>query len=192
MDAMLTSLISRIAPLRGSTTVFVVLAAAAVFAFSLGVFALVTTATDPRSRRLGKVAREQVVSQSLVARFSARVRTLAALALPRREAERTRVGQRLIIAGYRSATALRTFYGAKALLIAGLPLAVLLAWPLFPTITPRHLLFYALAAGTLGLLLPSMWLDRRVLKRQRTLRAAFPDAQAERDGGLSPHQWCII
>lgn len=82
----------------------------------------------------------------------------------------------LTYAGYRSAHALPVFYGAKALLIVALPLGVLLAAPFFPRITTGKLLFYALAAAVGGSLLPSLWLDRRVLRRQRALRVAFPDA----------------
>lgn len=176
MPAALARLAARFADLSSEPVVFVVLAAAAMFVFSLGVFAVVTSATNPRWRRLGKVAREQQVRPPFGARFSARLRPLAALVLPKRQGERSKTEQRLTYAGYRSATALRTFYGAKALLITAPPFAALLAWPLFPKVSTDHLIFFALAASVAASLLPSMWLDRRVLKRQRALRAGFPDA----------------
>lgn len=176
MSAVFAHLAARFSDLSNEPVAFVLLAAAAVFVFSLGVFAVVTSATDPRGRRLDKVAREQRARPALTARISARVRPLAALLLPKKEGERSKMEQRLIFAGYRTPTALRTYYGAKALAITAPPVAVLLAWPLFPNLSANHLLLYALAAAVVGWLLPSMWLDRRVLKRQRALRIGFPDA----------------
>ncbi len=176
MSRTLARLGAAFAHLASNPALFVLLAAAAVFVFSLGALAVVTSAADPRRRRLGKVAREQAARPQFGARLSARLHPFAALVLPKRAGERSKVEQRLTYAGYRSATALRTFYGAKALLITVPPLAVLLAWPLFPKVSPDQLIFCALAASVAGSLLPSMWLDRRVLKRQRALRAGFPDA----------------
>jgi len=60
--------------------------------------------------------------------------------------------------------------------MVALPLAVLLCSPFFPRLTTARLLLYATGAAFLGSLLPSIWLDRRVLSRQRALRVGFPDA----------------
>ena len=153
---------------------FIVLAAAAVFAFSLGLLALINAAAHPVRRRLGQMglagpARNQ---EALIGRLV----SIGGRLLPRRKKERSRVSQLLMHAGLRSTNALPIFYAVKTLLIVGLPLAVFLASPLLPTLAPRRLLFYAAAAAVIGILAPSLWLDRRVLKRQRALRAGFPDA----------------
>lgn len=161
---------------QGTELVFIGLAAAAAFAFALGVLAVVTAIADPVRRRLEQVGRTEGPSHSSAARAAAWVRPLAAYILPSKENERTRVGQLLGHAGYRAPYALSIFYGAKALLIVAFPIAVLLASPFFPRITTGKLLFAALAAAFLGSILPSMWLDRRVLTRQRALRVGFPDA----------------
>jgi tight adherence protein C len=60
--------------------------------------------------------------------------------------------------------------------MAALPLAVLTASPLLPQLSGGKVGFCAFAAGFVGSLLPSLWLDRRVTRRQRELRIAFPDA----------------
>jgi tight adherence protein C len=57
-----------------------------------------------------------------------------------------------------------------------LPLVVLFASPMFPKLTSNQLMLYAAAAGYVGWISCSMWLDRQVAKRQRALRAGFPDA----------------
>lgn len=176
MNLKLPRIIELLTSLRADQIVFVALAAAAVFAFFFGVFALVSSARDPRRRRLAQVAREHAPDPPRRPRLASRLRPLAALVLPRREADKSRVSRLLMHAGYRSAHSVSTFYAVKALCIVALPVAVLLSWSLFPTVTPGRLMFYAAVAGFLGSLLPSMWLDRRVLSRQRGLRAGFPDA----------------
>ncbi|HKI63259.1 MAG TPA: type II secretion system F family protein, partial [Burkholderiales bacterium] len=108
--------------------------------------------------------------------LTARLVALGARLLPRGKKERSRVGRMLTHAGLRSPNALPIYYAIKTMLVAGLPIAVLLAAPMFPSLTPRKLLYWAAAAAVIGFLVPSMWLDRRVLNRQRALRAGFPDA----------------
>jgi tight adherence protein C len=172
----LASLAAYLGHSQGTELAFLGLAAAAVFAFCLGVFALLSAIADPVRRRLDQVARAQAQVRSRGPGIAERLRPLAALVLPSKEKERSRVAQLLSHAGYRSRTALSMFYGAKAFLMIVLPVAVLIASPFFPRLTTGRLLFYALGAAVAGSLLPGMWLDRRVLARQRALRVGFPDA----------------
>ena len=162
--------------LQGGSLAFIVLAAAAVFAFSYGIFVVVTSATDPLRRRLERVAQRQAPAPTLGTRLAARVRPLASLILPKRDGERSRVSQLLLHAGYRSTTALSTYYGVKAMLITALPVCVAIFWLFYPKMSTGHLLYYMIAAAVVGFLIPSVWLDKRVLHRQRALRAGFPDA----------------
>ena len=176
MSNTLTGLTALLDRSQGSELAFVGLAAAAGFAFCLGVLAVLTAIADPVRRRLDQVGRTDVQTASKQFSFAAWVRPLSAYILPSKEKERSRVGTLLTHAGYRSAHALPLFYGTKALLILAFPLAVLLISPFFPQVTTGKVLFAALGAAFLGALLPSMWLDRRVLSRQRALRVGFPDA----------------
>jgi tight adherence protein C len=176
MSTILTGLAALLDRSQGTELAFIGLAAAAAFAFCLGVLAVLTAIADPVRRRLDQVGRTDVRTASTPSRIAAWVRPLSAYVLPSKEKERTRVGQLLTHAGYRGPFALSIFYGTKASLIVAFPFAVLLASPFFPRITTDKLLFAALGAAVLGSLLPSMWLDRRVLSRQRALRVGFPDA----------------
>ncbi len=175
MTSLLAHVSLLIEHLHGEQIIFVLLAAGAVFLFSLALLTLVSTASDPLRRRIDQLTPPQA-GPSLLDKLSAHIRPLATLVRPKREGEQSRVRQLLTHAGYRSASTLSTFYGTKALLMTALPLAVLFAWPWFPSISPGRLGFYALVSVCIGSLLPSLWLERRCLARQRLLRAGFPDA----------------
>ncbi len=176
MPAIIASVAADLGRSRGTELAFIGLAAAAVFAFCLGLFALLTAVADPLRRRLDQVGRGLDEVRSQAPGLAERLRPLAKHLLPGKEKERSRVGRLLSHAGYRSAHALSAYYGVKALLMTGLPIAVLVASPFFPRLSTERLLFYAVLAAVAGSLLPSMWLDRRVLARQRALRVGFPDA----------------
>lgn len=176
MNTGLTGLGVLLAHSHGTELAFIGLAAAAVFAFSLGVLAVLTAIADPVRRRLDQVGRGETRKPTGAARIAGWVQPFATYVLPKKEKERSRLARLLTHAGYRSPYAMSVFYAAKSVLIVTLPLAVLIASPFFPRITTHKLLLYALAAAFVGSLLPSMWLDRRVLARQRAVRAGFPDA----------------
>lgn len=90
--------------------------------------------------------------------------------LPRSPQEISVVQQRLVRAGLRSDTAVKTFYGAKVIT----PLVlVLLAW-----VTGAYhigpLFVFAMAAG-IGFLAPDFWLGRKIANRQAEIRKGLPD-----------------
>ena len=115
-------------------------------------------------------------SGSAAAALADSLSKFAALIAPRTERERQRVDRLLMHAGYRSAHARTLYFGVKALAVMILPLMVLLASPMFPNLTTNKLMLYAAVAGYAGWVSCSMWLDHQVEKRQRALRAGFPDA----------------
>ncbi|GAC1452339.1 MAG: type II secretion system F family protein [Steroidobacteraceae bacterium] len=155
----------------------ILLAGAAVFAFSLGILALLAALADPLRRRLGRLGGGgEETSPSRAAGLAQLLRPVSRYMMPSKEAERSKVERALIHAGLRSASALPIFYASKTLLLIAAPVLVLIASPFFPRVTTSRLLLIAGVAAFLGALLPGMWLDRRVLKRQRALRVAFPDA----------------
>jgi tight adherence protein C len=155
---------------------FILLSAAAAFAFSLGVAAIVVTAASPLRRRLARVSNQDVETTSLAASLAELVRSYARFLLPKKAQERSRVSRLLIHAGYRSANALPLYFAAKALLIAVLPVGVFFVSPMFPKVSSSVLLFAAVTGALLGFLAPGVWLDHRVQVRQRELRIGFPDA----------------
>ncbi len=83
--------------------------------------------------------------------------------------------ERLGMAGFRQPQAAPLFFGVKVLLALALPLVTWpLAWPLGFDFAAT--LTLVIAAAFLGLILPNLWLDRRIKARQKRLREAFPDA----------------
>lgn len=176
MDAWLKTLQSWVSQSQGAALLFVLLAAAAVFVFSLGVSALVLARANPLRRRLGELAGTDRNLATGAAWFAERLRPISRHLLPSREVERTRVSRLLLHAGYRSPQALTLFSAARWLLILTLPLLVLISSPFFPHLQSNKVMLLTIGAVIFGFLAPSVWLERRVESRQRELRSGFPDA----------------
>lgn len=176
MDAALIALQDFLGDSGGAGLVFIALAAAAVFALSMGMSAFLMGLLDPVRRRLGQLGLGSNERPSASATIAQSVSNFAALVTPRSDRERQRVERLLIHAGYRSASARTLYYGVKGLAVMILPMGVLLASPLLPKISTNQLMLLAACAGYFGWLACSIWLDRQVAQRQRALRAGFPDA----------------
>lgn len=176
MDAILIAVQDFLGDSSGSGWLFIALAAAAAFALTMGLSTFVAALVDPVRRRLGQLNSGEATRPSVSAAFADSLSNFASIAAPRSERERLRVERMLIHAGYRSANARTLYYGVKALAVMVLPMLVLLASPLLPTIPTRKLMMFAAGAGYLGWVACSAWLDRQVANRQRALRAGFPDA----------------
>jgi len=175
MDALFTTVQTFIGHTSTDSWLFIALAAAAAFALSMGVSALVVGVSDPIRRRLGRLS-EGAAPDSFGEILSQVMRPLATVLIPRQDWARKRVGRLLVHAGYRSPTALTLFYGVKAIAIVLFPVIVLLSSPLLPQVPTLKLIIYAIGSGFFGAIVCSMWLDRAVERRQRALREAFPDA----------------
>ena len=176
MDAVMIALQDFLGDSGGTGILLIALAAAAAFALTMGLSALVVGFLDPVRRRLGRLGSSNGERPSAATNMAANLSNLAALVAPRSNRERQRVEHLLVHAGYRSANARTLYYGTKALAIIILPLAVLLASPLLPNISTNQLMLMAVGAGYFGWIACSAWLDRQVANRQRALRVGFPDA----------------
>jgi tight adherence protein C len=175
VDAVLSTLQQFIGDGGNTAMLFIALAAATVFALTMGLSGIVAGLLDPVRRRLGRFSPERE-SGSNAAALADSLSKFAALITPRTERERQRVDRLLMHAGYRSTNARTIYYGIKALAVMVLPLLVLFVSPMFPNLTTNRLMLFAAGAGYVGWVACSMWLDHRVTKRQRALRAGFPDA----------------
>lgn len=156
--------------------VFIILSAAAVFVFCLGLASTAINVTSPLRRRLAQVGQQDMPATSLAANIAEFIRPYARHLLPRKDAERSRVARALVHAGYRSPNAMPVFYAVKALLLVVLPASVFLFSPMVPKLSGDVVIMAAVMAALLGFLMPSIWLDHRVKRRQRELRIGFPDA----------------
>jgi tight adherence protein C len=176
MDAVLIALVDFLGEGGSGAILFIALAAAAVFALTMGLSAFVVGLLDPVRRRLGQLNTGETGQPSAAAAMAESLSGLASVVMPRSERERQRVDRMLLHAGYRSTSARTLYYGVKALAIIILPVAVLFCSPLFPRLSTNQVMLYAVGAGYLGWIAVSMWLERQVTNRQRALRAGFPDA----------------
>jgi tight adherence protein C len=141
-----------------------------------GLALVIGRSQNPTRRRLGQLVGESgVATDTLGERLAGALRPIERFVLPQ-GAEREGTRQRLQFAGYKSASAVSIFYGAKLALSA----SMLLGWCIFASFLPSlswgRLIFIALIACFIGMVAPSIWLDRKVDHRHRLLRNGFPDA----------------
>jgi tight adherence protein C len=91
--------------------------------------------------------------------------------VPKSREEVSVVEKRLVRAGYRSDSAIKLFYGAKALV--PLVFCIIVVATGFAADSP----FFAWASALgLGFILPDFWLGRRIAHRQKRIRLGLPDA----------------
>ena len=154
----------------------VVVVAAIIFIFAVGLSVIVFGVTDPVRRKLGLINKNQSESGSTLLKLATAIGPVAAFALPREELERNKVQKDLYRAGYRTPQALQTFYAIKAVLTVALAATVLLGARFFPDITAQKLMLYAAMAAAVGLLAPNYYLSKELARKMRLLRNAFPDA----------------
>lgn len=146
-------------------TIFVLLSGAGVLAFRRGTVAerLRGLAGSRRGRQQGKQERTPGVIEQVVKPFQN--------VLPRNPARVSTVQKRLIRAGYRQASAVNLFFGAKVL--APLVLCGLVTGAgIYRGMPPFG---YAVAASV-GFLAPDWWLSHRMAKRRSRIAAGLPEA----------------
>jgi tight adherence protein C len=100
---------------------------------------------------------------------------MAAPLVPENEEERTLLKARLIHAGFYSPQAMPIFLGIKMLLMVA-PMLFGLAISLMGFVGMNRGLLVGAVCGVVGMVGPSMWLDRRKKARQVTFRRSMPDA----------------
>ena len=161
----------------GDPLVISIVAALAVLLFVWGLISAVGRSWDPARRRLDEIAlgAGAAPGATLGQRIASALRPVERYVLPQ-GAEREGTQQRLQFAGYRGTSAVSTFYGVKLALSIGLLLGWLFVAHFLSSLSAGRVVFFAVAATFLGMLLPGIWLDRAVAKRHKLLRDGFPDA----------------
>ncbi len=110
-------------------------------------------------------------------REKARFEALAPYLEPSDEGQLSEVRARLLRAGYRSRSAVRVFYLARAGIALGLVTFMLLVIGLATEQPdPARLVVVSGLAGIFGYLAPSWWVARRRQQRQREMQDGFPDS----------------
>lgn len=177
---LLNSLGAQLQILLSMRGVLVALAGVAAFLFVRGLIATITWVADPTRRRLGVIDPSFGISAAVKWASKARkaVEPMARYVMPRTAKELGTMQDRFVKAGYTTADAMPLFYGLKvalAVLFFGIFLAITHWLPGLAVLHSNFYLFAAAAAFT-GLMLPNFFLNRKVERRQRSLRNAFPDA----------------
>ncbi len=142
-----------------------------------GVAAVIGRRLDPARRRLRQIAGagDEPAGDGLGQILSGVLQPVERFVLPQ-GAEREGTRQRLLFAGYRSPSAVATFYATKLAVSALLVVGWFAIASFLPRLSGGRVTFIALAVCFFGMLLPSIWLDRKVKLRQKLLRDGFPDA----------------
>jgi tight adherence protein C len=172
---MLDQLLTKVS--AGDPILISIVAAVAILLFFWGLASAIGRSWDPARRRLDEIAlgAGAAPGATLGQRIASALRPVERFVLPK-GAEREGTQQRLQFAGYRGVSAVSTYYGVKL----GLSLALLLTWlfvaHFLSSLSTGRVMFFAVLATFLGMLLPGIWLDRAVAKRHKLLRNGFPDA----------------
>ena len=95
--------------------------------------------------------------------------------VPTDEKEKTRLQARLVQAGLYSRQAMVVFLGVKMLMMVG-PALLGLGLGLAGVVSLKPAVLYGACLGIIGMIGPSMWLDKKKGKRQRRFRLGLPDA----------------
>ena len=176
MDALLTFLKSLTSGAGGQSTLFMLATGATVFLFALGVSFLVLAAFDPVRRRLSALAVDTKPTGEAAARLLRILEPVNRFFMPSQIEERGKMERKLMYAGLRSANALPLFYATKTGLALLLMVAVLLSTAWLPQWSATKIIFVAMFAAFVGMVLPNTVLNHMVERRQKRLRDGFPDA----------------
>src|SRR5450631_3149670 len=115
-----------------------------------GIASALGRAFDPARRRLQEIAGGGVQASSIVGQqFAGVLRPIERFVLPQ-GAERGGTRQRLRFAGFRSSSAVSTFYSVKLALAAALALGWLLITHFLPPLGGSRVVFFALVACFFG------------------------------------------
>jgi len=156
--------------------VFIGTVAAGIFVFGLGVMFLVAGATDPLRRRLSAVIGPKPAKSATGERIAKVLEPVSSYILPQKDWERSKMTTKMVHAGYRSPSALTSFYAIKIVVGLLLPVSVLALAPLFPEVSTQMVLFFTVLAAFIGIMVPNVLLERKIERRKRQLRNGFPDA----------------
>jgi tight adherence protein C len=176
MDDITNLLGSTLAAADDQRRFIVLTVAATVFLFGLGISFLVIAATDPVRRRLAALLEKRAHTGKFAARIAKLIEPASEYILPKNSKERGLIQRQLICAGFRSENALPLFYALKTGLALVLLLCVSLSASLLPKVSTTGLLFLAMLAAFIGMVLPNVVLSHVAERRQKRLRDGFPDA----------------
>lgn len=157
----------------------IVLLGAATFLSTWVIASWLVNARDPAHRRLARMTENKPLDTSVpvsISRWPTWLSALGSWLLPGSKVEQVRIERLLFLAGFREPSASLIFFGTKTVLLLLLPVGWLIASIWLPSAIAVQRWPIALFAAMVALLAPNRWLEKRVARRQRRLRNAFPEA----------------
>jgi tight adherence protein C len=152
----------------------------ALSSLTLMIFLLVSGRKDRLDDRLDELAGKggPVADKGAVAQFTrSTLPRMGSALMPKSDAERTKLRTRLVHAGLYGRQALVIFLGVKMLLMVTPPVLGMAVSALSGGAVPFvWCLAGGMVLGAVGMIGPSLWLDRRKKHRQVIFRRALPDA----------------
>ncbi len=177
MDSIIQLIDGQLRLSASAQTVAIAMMASAIFTVCLALLFIVARFSDPMRKRLEAIEANKPLTPSRTERIAESLDQYSRFILPSGEKERKTSHDRLAQAGYRSANRLIIYYFIRLAAMILLPVSVFLIYPILASnFSVRHLLWFSMIAGLVGLLLPSYILDKIIARRQRHLRNALPDA----------------
>lgn len=152
----------------------------AVFAVLLGFFSLLLQGIDPLKRRFSDLKPAPLpeptrIAPGLATRKRERTDPHLLSWLPQSDQVRKFNLERLHHAGFQSFDALGRYYAIRSLLMGMLPVSVILASLIVPSLSGKTLIIGVMTGFLVGMIGPSHYLDLRIERRHRALRNAIPD-----------------
>jgi len=178
MDRLITVLDALIADPEALRVVVIFVVAGTFVVFGLGLGYIFLAATDPIRRRLGSTRQTTKAAEKgrTLVFINTMMGPVSRYILPQKEIDRSKISARMVHAGFRSPTAIQTYYSIKIVAAIVLPVLFLFSARWFPQLSSGRELVGALVMSAAGLGIPSMVLDRLLEKRLKKLRQGFPDA----------------
>lgn len=145
----------------------------ATFAMCLAIYFLMSGVFDPVRKRLHSVTGVEKKEPLLLTKS---IKSIGDLFIIETDEKLSEDRQRLLHAGYHSKNALSNFYGIRIMMVVLCPLIIFVLTFIFPGLSTRNILLSVVAGLAFGYIAPSFYLDKKLEKRQRSIRNSFPDA----------------
>lgn len=163
-----------LASFESTRLIFLVLIGITVGLFTLIVSSIYSASRNPVRRRVNVMS--DVAADRQSERFDSFIDSASPYVLPTKGKELSKTKEQLIHAGLRNPQAPTVFFLSKFILGLLFLLIVIFAARFYPVFSTYHVIFAALAAGFIGMLIPNYVLRKLYMDRQTALRKAFPDA----------------
>ena len=160
-----------------STMVFAATVGVAMGALTLSILFLLYNVFNPARRRVRAEINSAPTGSSnrAVGKVDQAVTPVKTIILPKSDKEISEIRTRLVSAGYRHEGSMAVYYVWKLALALVFGIAALLLTTFFPALSSLKVLFAGGIAAFIGMMVPSIYLDKKVATRKRAIINGFPD-----------------